>query len=744
KTIYVDDDAAGAKDGMSWTDAYIYLQDALADANEMEKPIEIRVAQGIYKPDQGINQTLGDRVATFQLVNSVRLIGGFAGVGEPDPDARDVDLYETILSGDLDDDDIMIADPCALGTEPTRAENSYHVVTGSGTDGTAIIDGFILTAGHSNGPWPHVRGGAVHNVSGNPTFNNCLITGNWAIRRGGGMYNYNSSPILTDCTFTGNSAEIYGGGMLNGASSPTLTNCSFIDNKAIEQGGGLYNRASSPVVTNCIFTENWAGFGGGGIENFSESTAVITNCTFSGNIAEDQGGGMHNNNASPVVTHCLFSGNSAFGGAGMVNFYNSTAVITNCIFSDNVAEDHGGGMNNCNASPIVMNCLFMGNQAVWGGGMQNSYHSTTTIARCIFSVNTAEDQGGGVFNNNAAPVVTRCLFSGNSALGGGGMSNFYYSAPAVTNCTFGYNTVAGEGSGINSYWHSAPVVTNCILWSNLSLLGPIISCAPDSSTTVSYSNVEGGWPGQGNIDADPFFAYPGYWVDVNDPNIVVELDEPNAVWVDGDYHLKSQAGRWDPNSNTWVIDDVTSPCIDAGDPNDYVAFEPIPNGSIINMGTHGGTLEASISLSGPVSGTSQYVFLPALSTLVQTGGIAAVNWAYTVEGQFKLVVDLNARTAMFSQVDTIATDDGPPVRELDLNQEFSLDSIVGSIADDGTIEFYGKAVNDSDIVLSLTFSDDLVHLVAKTIPPDESADFFIFNLDAFAQRKDSDSTEEPQ
>ncbi|MFC1766033.1 hypothetical protein ACFL6U_28640 [Planctomycetota bacterium] len=105
-----------------------------------------------------------------------------------------------------------------------------------------------------------------------------------------------------------------------------------------------------------------------------------------------------------------------------------------------------------------------------------------------------------------------------------------------------------------------------------------------------------------------------------------------------------------------------------------------------------------------------------------------------------MTVDLNARTATFSQIDAVATDDGPPVRELDLNHEFSLDSVVGFITDDGTIEFNAKAVNGSDIVLSLTFSDNLVHLVGETISPDGSADFFIFNLDAFAQ-KDSDGTE---
>jgi hypothetical protein len=59
--------------------------------------------------------------------------------------------------------------------------------------------------------------------------------------------------------------------------------------------------------------------------------------------------------------------------------------------------------------------------------------------------------------------------------------------------------------------------------------------------------------------------------------------------------LKSEAGRWNPNTKTWVVDDVTSPCIDAGDPNIPVGDEPFPNGVRINMGAYGGTAEASKS-----------------------------------------------------------------------------------------------------------------------------------------------------
>ena len=79
--------------------------------------------------------------------------------------------------------------------------------------------------------------------------------------------------------------------------------------------------------------------------------------------------------------------------------------------------------------------------------------------------------------------------------------------------------------------------------------------------------------GEGDISADPLFADP----------------------KGGDFHLKSRAGRWDPKLRRWVKDEVTSPCIDAGDPRDDFSNEPEPNGGRINMGAYGNTKEASKS-----------------------------------------------------------------------------------------------------------------------------------------------------
>jgi hypothetical protein len=133
--------------------------------------------------------------------------------------------------------------------------------------------------------------------------------------------------------------------------------------------------------------------------------------------------------------------------------------------------------------------------------------------------------------------------------------------------------------------------------------------------------------------------------------------------------------------------------------------------------------------------TSTYVFVPDQSKVVQTGGIAGVHWTYSIKGQFQLTVNRDAADASFAHVDANATDDSPFKRTLDLNHVFNMTSLVGTVHDDTTISFTGKASDGSDVRITVTLTDDLAHLIGQTTPPPNSADFFIFSLDAVAQRK---------
>jgi hypothetical protein len=217
---------------------------------------------------------------------------------------------------------------------------------------------------------------------------------------------------------------------------------------------------------------------------------------------------------------------------------------------------------------------------------ENSYHVVTgsgcdesamlngvTITAGNANGTDPNSRGGGMYNNNGRPTITNCTFSENSAsFGGGGMYNKEHSSPTVTKSTFSSNFATWAGGGMFNHLYSNPTLTNCILWGNEP--NEIVDGAL-SSTIVTYSDVDGGWPGIGNIDADPCFA---------------DVDN-------GDCHLKSQAGRWDANSQMWVKDAVTSSGIDAGDYGSDWKGELWPHGERINMGAYGGTPEASMSLS---------------------------------------------------------------------------------------------------------------------------------------------------
>ena len=520
-TIYVDADASVGGDGQSWATAYKYLQDGLAAAVADD---EIWVAEGTYKPDEdeGGNVTLNDRIATFQLINGVGMYGGFTGSGSS-LEQRDWQTKETILSGDLlGDDGLDFAN---------NSDNSYHVVTGSGTDETAVLDGFTITAGNANGGGTDNYGGGMFNTSGSPTVTNCTFSNNSAVQ-GGGMCNYESSPAVTNCTFTGNSADL-GGGMYNQEfSSPTVTNCTFSNNSAgggwpnRGEGGGMYNvDNSSPTVTNCTFSGNSAaGYGyGGGMFNLWYSNPTLTNCTFNGNSADFHGGGMCNYESSPTLTNCTFSENSAGAGGGMTNRLSSNPTVTNCTFSGNTASSHGGGM--------------------WNHGFSNP-----TVNNCIFSGNSAGSGGGGMFNwSYSSPTLTNCTFSGNSATNGGGMYNLNNSSPTLTNCTFSGNSAGEWGGGMWNYWFSNPTLTNCILWGDSAPTGPEIFNDGTISATVSYCDVQGsggsgaGWnlavgtDGGNNIDDNPLF------MDADGPDNIPGTEDDNLRLLPG------------------------SPCIDAGD-----------------------------------------------------------------------------------------------------------------------------------------------------------------------------------
>ena len=556
--VYVDIDAPGANNGSSWTDAYNFLQDALDDADSAETPDEIWVAQGVYTPDQGGGNTPGDRGAafmniraTFKLIDGVTLKGGFAGFGELDPNAWDVDLYETALSGDLLGNDIEVENPEDLLDEPTRAENSFHVVTSREDNPTAVLDGFTIVGGNANGSYDHSSAAGLDN---------------------GNLFGGGSSITVLNCTFTRNSAAGWGGGMCSRKSNPTLVNCTFTRNLAGQPGGGMYNQGSSPILVDCVFRDNFSRNSGGGMYN-GEGSSTLTNCVFRDNFSRNSGGGMYNGGGSPTLNNCTFSGNSTVRlGGGMYN-QGSSPTLTNCTFTRNLVGDCGGGMYNVGGSPTMSNCVFSGNLAGGCGGvMYNGGGSSSTMSNCVFSGNSA-DRGGVMYNRSG----------GNATL---------------IHCTFASNSShMGRGDAIGCHYATGDPpsnveLINCILWDSAN---EIWNSHNYSTINIAYSNVQGGWPGTGNIDTDPFFADPdgpdnipgtedddlrlspiSPCVDAGDPNYVPRLNE-----IDFDGNPRMRYGRVDMGAYElqegliYVDDDAPE---DPG-PGDILVSDPLENGA---------------------------------------------------------------------------------------------------------------------------------------------------------------------
>jgi hypothetical protein len=305
-------------------------------------------------------------------------------------------------------------------------------------------------------------------------------------------------------------AWTYGGGMYNDQSNPTVTDCSFTFNK-VKYGGGMYNKASHPLVTNCDFYAVGLPYNnsvyGGGMYN-EESNSIVIGCSFTGGVDLSRGCGMYNDKCQPTVTDCLFH-NMWFcsEGAGMYNL-DSEPVVTRCTFFENGCVEYpyggsGGGIFNQRSDAVITSCLFIDNWADLQGGGIFSYESEAKVTDCIFLENTASF-GSGLADNSGASTITNSIFFGNEAYHstlsawGGGMAS-YKSTTTATNCTVIQNSAGDEGGGI---WGDGFLMKNCIVWNNTAPVGLEIQGSP----SVTYSDIEGGYPGTGNIDLDPLFV----------------------------------------------------------------------------------------------------------------------------------------------------------------------------------------------------------------------------------------------
>jgi len=474
--LYVDRDATGPANGSSWCNAYRNLQDALASASGAVN--EIHIANGTYRPDQGAGQTAGDRLATFRLVDRVELMGGYAGCGAADPNARDSALFETILNGDLAGND---------GPNfANYAENSYHVVTYDDPTAVAVVlDGFTISGGNADGEHDaaldqggaiHIRNGTVKCITGGPTIRNCLVRDNWAAHHGA-VNDHAWSSVFESCTFRNNVAGHEGAGLLVHAGSAVVSNCLFEGNSVGftvnrgEGGGAWVGHDADPtcpaqhqtVFTECVFRGNHTRHRGGGAFGAQTSAPRFIGCTFDDNTSDFLGGGAYmdaaHTDAPSTFISCTFSDNTAAAAGG--GAFAPRGSFTDCTFTHNSAPT-GGGIYVVTPGPLfVQSSIFIGNVAVGdtGGGGGIYVAADGTIRNCVFRGNVTDFNGGGVYNLGNELTVTDSTFIDNEARLGGGILMYFGDAQQLTDCRFRGNT-ALTGGGVYTVG-SPTTLVNC-------------------------------------------------------------------------------------------------------------------------------------------------------------------------------------------------------------------------------------------------------------------------------------------
>ncbi|MBN2591510.1 MAG: right-handed parallel beta-helix repeat-containing protein [Sedimentisphaerales bacterium] len=360
----------------------------------------------------------------------------------------------------------------------------------------------------------------------------------------------------------------------------------------------LYSE-KGPELTTIICEEGQRGFY---FYQNEDSNSIVRGFTIkNGKKTNSNGGGIYCEYSSPSIIDCIIKDCSAKYGAGICSV-DASPLISDCIIQ-NCKSDLSGGygpgialLEDSNA--IIVNTIIQNNTGYnnsYGGGLYCS-QSRVILANCEIRNNTKSSTGnltgGGIYATGAASDIElqNCIIADNNAQSGAGMYTdsktveFINDAQLgqiaiacklrLNNCTVANNT----GDGIYSV-KSDTFINNSIIWGN-SGHNVWIDDSVYAGIILS-SDIQ-------DVNDDLYNKFIGQDIKSVDP-----LFSP----IEGDYHLKSHVGRFNPLTQTWVIDDVNSPCIDAGAQSDSVGPEPCPNGKRINIGAYGGTEQASKNYS---------------------------------------------------------------------------------------------------------------------------------------------------
>ena len=344
------------------------------------------------------------------------------------------------------------------------ANDMFNLFNGDGGTGvdaisTPVIENVVIEDNHS-----HNGGGVSFFRTHGPELINVTIRNNQATAFGGGLFCYGGGITMSGCTVDGNQnlGEGQGGGMMLAGTEGTFDNMTIINNTANgAHGGGLWTNSSG---------DNEPGW-------------VMTNSTISGNHSDWFGGGMMLGWSRPTIINCTISENVAYWGGGGIMALEGSFILQESLVTDNGSGGGGGGI------------------FAWGP-LADGLTEPPVIEDCIVSSNGTNNSGGGIYveDYEEAPVITRTFVVNNGAADNYGGILVDATTATLTNVTVSGNSSGGGGIGLTEGGHID--LTNSIVWNNS---GAEISIS-NGSATVNYSDIQGGYDGDGNINENPLFT----------------------------------------------------------------------------------------------------------------------------------------------------------------------------------------------------------------------------------------------
>ncbi len=376
---------------------------------------------------------------------------------------------------------------CTIDCQGSEAEPHRAFLFQTHEGPSSILSGFTIVNGYALEAFDDysLAGSAILCLYTGPCIQNCVVKNNQSEYWGAALACVYSRPVVTDCAFTGND----GGAISNERSELVLRDCSFTKN-SIYEDGTLFNHSGTVTLTNCLF---------------------VGNCD----------GPAFSNNGSAFLSDCTFlrNGLSEAGEANWSAVRNDRQItLSGCLLKDN----HGSALESGSRGEVhVSECMLAQND---GGAIVNR-SSEIHLSRCLLVQNGAT----AIHTRSGLIRLSHCIISGNHGEYGAVYSWQGTTVELENTTVFGNRSETGNPA-IYLAWLETLRLTNSIVWNDGFAE---IDCdwrLDPNQIQASYCDIQGGRPGQGNIDQDPMFVNAG---------------APDA----NDWDLHLQAG---------------SPCIDAG------------------------------------------------------------------------------------------------------------------------------------------------------------------------------------